>query len=146
MLNSDAHVFVSDSISPLDTVPRRVDVGSLRRFSLVGVIFPLQSTFMQPYVGLGVAMHHLGKAEAQGTYRNSTQANLVEATIQQFRSSASPLFMLGSQFKLPLVSVFGQMTATAADRKFFLFTGSNWRLTAEGGVRFNLGPSSERMR
>lgn len=145
-LPQDAHVFISDSISFLDTLPRRVDVGSLRRFSLVGMLFPLQSSFMQPYVGLGVAMHHLGKAEAECCYRNSTQAGLAEATIQQFRSSASPLFMLGTQLRLPLLSVFGQVTATAADRNFFLFTGSNWRTTVEGGVRYNIGSSIERMR
>lgn len=140
------YVLVSDSISPLDTVPRQVLVGGLRRFSLVGTIFPMQSAFMQPYVGLGVAIHHLARADAVGTYRNSTQENLVLSTIQRFRSSASPLFLLGSQFKLPLISVFGQVTATAADRNFFLFTGSGWRTTVEGGVRYNLGSSIERMR
>jgi len=138
-------VFISDSISPLDTVARRVNLSGLRRFSLVGMIFPKQSGFMQPYVGLGIAMHHIASAEAEGTYRNATQFNLVQSTIQQFRSAASPLFMLGSQFKLPLVSVFGQVSATAADDKFFLFTGSNWRTTVEGGVRYNFGSSIDRM-
>lgn len=139
-------VLVSDSISPLDTVPRQVNLSGMRRFSLVGMLFPLQTAFMHPYVGLGVAIHHIPKAEAVGTYRNSTQANLVESTIQQFRSSASPLFMIGTQLKLPLISVFGQITTTAADRNFFLFTGSNWRTSGEAGIRYNVGSSIDRMR
>ncbi len=142
----DQWVFVSDSVSPLDTVPRQVNLSGMRRFSLVGMLFPLETTFMQPYVGLGVAMHHIAKAEAVGTYRNGTQQNLVESTIQQFRSTASPLFMIGTQLKLPFVSVFGQLTATAADRNFFLFTGSNWRTSGEAGIRYNVGSSIDKMR
>lgn len=139
-------VFVSDSISPLDTVPRQVNLSGMRRFSIVGMLFPLQTSLIHPYVGLGVAMHHIAKAEAVGAYRNNTQANLVEATIQQYRSAASPLFMIGTQVKLPLISVFGQVTTTAADRNFFLFTGSNWRTSGEAGIRYNIGSSIDRMR
>lgn len=142
----DQWVLVSDSTSFLDTLPRQVNLSGMRRFSLVGMLFPLQTSFMQPYVGLGVAMHHIAKAEAVGTYRNSTQQNLVESTIQQFRSSASPLLMIGTQLKLPFVSIFGQVTATAADRNFFLFTGSNWRTTGEAGIRINAGKSIDKMR
>lgn len=142
----DQWVFVSDSVSPLDTVPRQVNLSGMRRFSLVGMLFPLQTRFVHPYVGLGVAMHHIASAEAVGTYRNNTQANLVESTIQQYRSSASPLFMIGAQLKLPLISVFAQATTTAADRNFFLFTGSNWRSTGEAGIRYNVGSSIDRTR
>jgi hypothetical protein len=142
----DQFVFISDSISPLDTVPRTVFLNGMRRFSLAGMIFPLQTYRMHPYFGLGMALNHIAKAEPVGGYRNSTQAALVEGTVQQFRSSAVPLVILGTQLKLTSFSAFGQLTVSPANSNFFLFTGTNWRTSLEGGIRYNVGSSIERMR
>lgn len=139
-------VFVNDSISPLDTVPRTVNLSGLRRFTLAGMLFPMQSYRLHPYFGLGVALHHIAKATPRGPYRNGTQQQLVLATVQQFRSAASPVVIMGAQYRLLRFSVFGQATATPANENFFLFTGSNWRTTVEGGLRYNVGSSIDRMR
>lgn len=144
-VSSDS-LFVNDSISPLDSVPRVVDLNGMRRFTIAGMLFPMQTYRLHPYVGFGVAMSHIARAEPMGTYRNATQQNLVQSTIQFFRSTATPVFILGSQLRLPLASVFGQVTASPANDNFFLFTGSNWRVSAEAGLRYNIGSSIERMR
>lgn len=139
-------VFVNDSISPLDTVPRVVRLKGLRRFTIAGMLFPMQTYRLHPYVGLGVTLSNIASALPLGTYRNGTQATLVESTVQAFRSAATPVVMLGTQLRLPLVSGFGQVTLSPSNSNFFLFTGSGWRTTLEGGLRYNVGSSIDRTR
>lgn len=142
----DQHVFVNDSISPLDTVPRQVFLSGMRRVTLAGMLFPLQTHWLQPYAGAGIAFNHISKAEPVGTFRNGQQARLVQATIQEFRAAASPLVIIGAQLRLLHTSAFGQVTASPAHDNFFLFTGNNWRISAEGGLRYNFGSSIDRLR
>jgi hypothetical protein len=142
----DQIVAINDSISPLDTLDRTVFLSGMRRFTLAGMIFPLQSYWVHPYFGLGVSVNHISKAEPVGTYRNGTQEQLVLATVQEFRSTATPIVIVGTQLKLLLMSVFGQATVSPAHDNFFLFTGNNWRVSFEGGLRYNFGSSIDRMR
>lgn len=139
-------VFVNDSLSPLDTVPRLVNLSGMRRFTLAGMLFPLQSNRIHPYIGFGVALNSIATAEPVGTYRNGTQQALVQATVAQFKTAGAPLIILGTQLRLPLASAFAQLTLTPANNNFFLFTGTNWRNTLEGGLRYNIGSSIDRMR
>ena len=139
-------VLVNDSISPLDTVPRQVFLSGMRRYSLAGMVFPFQTHWIQPYAGAGIAFNQIAKAEPVGTFRNGTQAQLVQATISQFRTAAAPLLIVGTQLRLLHTSAFGQATATPAQDNFFLFTGNNWRVSFEGGLRYNFGSSIDRLR
>jgi hypothetical protein len=150
-------IFVNDSISPLDAgTPRVVSIGGLRRFTIAGMLFPLQTYRMHPYMGFGFTLAHVTRANPQGIcagcpagvqYRNNQQQKIVEGTIETFRSSATPLVMIGTQLKLPFVSsAFGQITATPSNNNFFLFSGSGWRTTFEAGLRFNMGTSVDRIR
>jgi hypothetical protein len=139
-------VFVNDSITPLDTVPRAVALSGMRRFTLAGMLFPLESNWFHPYVGFGASLSSIATAEPQGTYSGRTQENLVLATITQFKTVASPLFILGAQMRLVKFSVFGQVSASPTYNNFFLFTGQGWRTTLEGGLRYNIGSSIDRMR
>lgn len=139
-------VFVNDSLSPLDSVPRTVILSGMRRFTMSGLLFPIESKRFHPYLGFGVSLSSIAKVEPLGTYRNGTQQNLVLSTIAQFKTVASPVFMLGAQYRIPLASVFVQGTATPANNNFFLFTQSGWRTSAEAGLRYNIGSSIDRMR
>jgi hypothetical protein len=139
-------VLVNDSISPLDTVPRQVNLTNMRKVSLIGLFFPLESQRFHPYAGLGATLNSIAKAEPVGTFRNNTQQNLVLATVNQFKTVASPVFMVGAQLRLIAFSVFGQATATPTYNNFFLFTDNNWRTTGEVGIRYNIGSSIDRMR
>jgi hypothetical protein len=155
---------VNDSVHPEDSCPtvdrptcRRVDIEGMHRLTLAGTIFPLQTRFVQPYVGFGVAFSHIASADADTVeysqvfgvpYRNPLQRDLVIQTIQQFRTTASPILLLGTQLKLPLISVFGHVTATTANQNFLLSApgGAGWRVSLEAGARYNVGSSIDRMR
>jgi hypothetical protein len=139
-------VFVNDSLSPLDTVPRTVILSGMRRFTIAGMLFPMQSYRMHPYVGFGVTLSHIAKATPLGAYRNGTQQQLVEGTVQNFRSTGAPVVILGTQLRLLKFSAFIQGTATPTNAQFFLWTGSGWRATGEAGLRFNVGSSIDKMR
>lgn len=139
-------VFVNDSISPLDTVPRTIILSGMRRFTLAGMLFPLDNKRLMPYLGLGASLSSVAKVVPQGSFRNSTQENLVLATVNQFKTVASPVVMVGLQMRLLYVSAFGQLTTSPTNNNFFLFTQSGWRSTAEFGLRYNMGSSIDRMR
>lgn len=139
-------VFVNDSLSPLDSVPRTIILSGMRRFTMSGVLFPLDSKWIHPYIGLGASLSSIAKVTPIGTYRNGLQESLVQATVNQFKSVASPIFMAGIQWRLPLAQAFVQATATPANNNFFLFTQSGWRTTVEAGLRYNSGSSIDRMR
>jgi hypothetical protein len=140
-------VFVNDSLSPLDTVPRTVLLSGMRRITFSGLLFPWESDRLNPYLGIGVALSSIARAEPVGTYRNGLQQNLVLNTIAAFKTVASPNFMVGTQLRLPwLPSAFVQASATPASENFFLFMGQGWRLSLEAGARYNAGSSIDKLR
>jgi hypothetical protein len=142
----DQSVFVKDSVGPVDTIPRRVFLSGMRRFTLAAMVFPYQRKYFQTYFGLGATLSQIAKAEPEGTYRNATQESLVAGTVRQFRTTAHPIVIAGGQLRLLYVSAFAQATTSPANRQFFLFTGTNWRSTLEAGLRYNIGSSIDPMR
>lgn len=157
-------VVVNDSVHPDDACSpptairsacREVALNDMRRFTLAGMLFPLQTKWVQPYIGLGVAISHIAEAEPDTLayvsdfgvpYRSRTQFELVSATIGAFRTSVAPVVMLGTQVRFPFVSLFGQATASPAHTNFLLSNHLPYRLSAEFGARINAGPSVDRMR
>jgi hypothetical protein len=145
----NAAVFVNDSVNPLYAGPRTVYLSNMRRLSVAGMLFPMQSYRLHPYVGFGGTLNYIASVKPQGAYvtpGGQTQKALVDATVQQFRSNAVPLALIGAQLRLIKLSVFGQVTATPSTSNFFLFTGTGVRATGEFGVRFNTGTSVDPMR
>ena len=160
----NSSVIVNDSVHPDDacgpgatirTVCRSVDVNNMRRFTLAGMLFPMQTKFLQPYIGFGVALNHISEAVPDDSayladfgvaYRNDLQFQLVHATIQTYRTSTTPVFMLGTQMRLPLLSVFGHVTASPAHTNFLLSNARPYRVSLEFGARYNAGGSIDRMR
>lgn len=141
-------VFVNDSINPIDVTPggRQTDIEDMFRFTFAGMLFPLESQRFSPYVGMGMTLSTIIGANAQGTYVNRTQENLVLQTIQNFKTTVKPNLIAGAQLRLPLLSIFGHATVTRSNNDFFLFTEPSWRMTFETGVRYNMGSSIDRMR
>lgn len=143
---SQDSVFVNDSVTPLDTVPRSVHLSGMRRFTLAGMVFPLNSQRYHPYLGIGGTLSSIAEVEPQGGFSSTTQQNLVLNTVTQFKTVASPVIILGFQMRLVAFSIFGQATATPANNNFFLWTQNGWRTTGEAGIRYNIGSSIDRMR
>lgn len=159
-------VVVNDSVHPDDacgpgatirTSCRDVFINNMRRFTLAGLLFPLQSKLLQPYIGFGVTLNHIADAVADeatyaqdfpdlGPYRNQLQFQLVNATIQTYRTSTTPVFMAGTQMRLPLLSVFTHVTASPAHTQFLLSNARPYRVSLEIGARYNSGTSIDRMR
>lgn len=156
------YVFVNDSVHPDDACPtalrpecRQVDLKGMRRFSLAAMIFPLQSSLVQPYFGMGAAINHIAHTEPQTAsyeatfgfpYRNNVQFQLVQATVQQFRTAATPIVLLGTQLRLPFISAFGHVTVSPSNPDFLLSYDKQFRYTFEAGARYNVGSSIDRMR
>lgn len=155
-------VVVNDSVHPDDGCPtairpecRVVNLKGMRRLTMAGLIFPVNKTWVQPYIGFGASVSHIASAVPDTIafvtsfgvpFRNVTQFQLVGATVNQFRTAVAPLVMLGSQFRLPLVSAFGQLTVSPAHQNFLLSNDQSFRLTLEAGARYNIGSSIDRMR
>jgi len=141
-------VLVNDSVGPTAFTPtgRQVNLKDMHRWTMLGMLFPIPSYRMQPYVGFGFSLSYIPTAEAVGTYASRLQQDLVLNTISTFRASASPHVMLGLQYRLPMISVFGQANATSASQNFFLYTGSRWRTMLEAGARYNIGSAIDPMR
>lgn len=142
----DQSVFINDSVGPVDTIPRRVFLSGMRRFTLAGMLFPYQRKYLQTYFGLGAMLSQIDKAEPEGTYRTPVQERLVNATVREFRTTLTPVVMVGAQLRLLYFSGFVQASSTKATRNFFLFNGGNWRSTVEAGIRYNIGSSIDPMR
>ncbi len=160
----NSSVVVNDSVHPDDacspptavrTACRSVSVNNMRRFTLAGMLFPMQTKFLQPYIGFGATLNHISEAEPDTVafstdfgvpFRNQVQFELVHATIQAFRTSTTPVFILGSQMRLPLISVFGHLTASPAHTNFLLSNARPYRVSLEFGARYNAGGSIDRMR
>lgn len=141
-------VMVNDSINPIDVTPggRATDIDDMFRITFAGMLFPLENQRFSPYIGMGMVLSSIVSAEAQGTYVNRTQENLVLTTIQNFKTTVQPNLIAGAQLRLPLVSVFGHATVTRSNNTFFLFTEPSWRMTFETGLRYNIGSSIDRLR
>jgi hypothetical protein len=141
-------VAVNDSINPIDVTPggRLTDIDDMFRFTFAGMLFPLESQRFSPYIGMGMTLSSIVGTNPQGTYVNRTQENLVLTTIQNFKTTVQPNFIVGTQLRLPLLSLFGHASITRANNTFFLYTAPSWRMTFETGVRYNIGSSIDRMR
>ena len=141
-------VLVNDSVGPTAFTPtgRQVNLKDMHRWTMLGMLFPIPSYRLQPYVGFGFSLSYIPTAEAVGTYSSRLQQDLVLNTISTFRASASPHVMLGFQYRLPMISVFAQGNATSASQNFFFYTGSRWRTMLEAGARYNVGSAIDPMR
>jgi hypothetical protein len=125
-----------------------VDLSNLRRFSIAGLIFPMQSPHLHPYFGAGFAFSQIGSAEMVGGAGSTSRYAAALDSVQAKRSSFSPQFMGGAQVRMPKFSVFGQVTAAPTQTNFFLSRngGRSFGFSLEGGVRYNVGSSIDKVR
>lgn len=124
---------------------RPVDLKNMRRVSVLAMGFPMKSQTLRPYFGLGLALNHIGSAQAQGDYQSQEQFLIVDEQINEQKTSFSPTLMVGAQYQLPWAHVFVQGVANSAHRNFFLNDGNGgFGFSYELGLRYNIGRSIER--
>jgi hypothetical protein len=123
-----------------------VDLENLRRFTIAGMLFPMQSPKLHPYVGFGVSFTQIASAELVGGAASTSRYAQAMDSVQTKRSTFSPMVVGGVQARLPMFSVFGQLSA-ASQTDYFLNRGGHSVLFGlEGGVRYNVGSSIDRQR
>jgi len=134
---------------PDSTFQRNVALKNLRRFSIAAMVFPLQSPKLHPYAGFGMVLNQIGSASAQGSFLNSSRYNIALDSVQSKKTSFTPLLVGGVQVRTPQFSFFGQAVASPAQQGFFLYNsngGTAFNFSLEGGIRYNIGSSIDRVR
>jgi hypothetical protein len=137
--------FIANSASPNDTSIRLVDLNSVRRLDMALMAFPggeRRVTF-HPYVGLGFTFQTVSAAPV-GPFANATELEFADAVVQQAKTSATPVAILGAQYRFRALSVFGQLTGGPSDRNWILYNGRSATFSYEIGVRYNVGTSIDR--
>jgi hypothetical protein len=124
---------------------RVVDVKNLRRLNLAGVMFPGDFIRLHPYIGGGMTFGYIGAVAPQFTTTDlQSQRDFAATAVQEHKAGIGPLFIVGAQYRLPLFSAFGQMTASAMSRDFLLANGRPIAFGFEFGLRYNVGSSIDK--
>lgn len=122
-----------------------VSIANLRRFTAAAMVFPMQTPYLHPYAGLGFTFYQIGHANLDSGTPSPAQAD----SIQQRKTTASPVGIVGAQIRLLRLSVFGQAFASPTQTRFFLSNsaGSHTLMTGvEVGIRYNIGSAIDRNR
>lgn len=135
---------VYTNVDAADTLPHTIDLKNMRRLDVAGMIFPGSSLFAHPYAGIGVSVKQIATATPSGTYANVDEYNSTALWATELRTGASPFFIVGSQFRFSMASLFVQGTASPAQQNTFLYNGKPFHLTYEFGFRYNVGTSIDR--
>lgn len=123
---------------------RIVNMDDMRRVTFAALAFPKEYIGFRPYGGLGVALNFIQTATPRGSFVSASQANDIAATVEDQRTRASVLVMVGVQAQYSRWSLFGQGTMMPAHAQFLINGRSTYFL--EGGLRYNIGSSIERIR
>ena len=122
---------------------RLVNIDDMRRLTFAALAFPKQYIGFRPYGGIGVSLNFIQTATPLGSYVSASQANDIAATVEDQRTRASVLVMLGLQAQYSRWSLFGQATMMPAHAQFLINGRSTYFV--EGGLRYNIGSSIERI-
>lgn len=125
-----------------------VRLKNMRRFTLAGMVFPMQSRDLHPYAGAGLTFNQIAGTSLLTGATNGVQYQANLASIQERKAAFSPIFIAGVQKRLSRFSAFGHGTASPTQQAFFLSNegGSAFNLSLEFGVRYNVGSSIDRAR
>ena len=121
---------------------REVDVRNLRRFGFAAVVAPRAFGMVRPYAGLGMSLNVVGRGVAVPDTAGNPPGNSVRTAIDEQRSRAAVLGLIGTQAQFSRAALFTQLTMTPASRRFLLNEGPmvGWDI----GVRYNFGSSVAR--
>ena len=122
---------------------------NLRRITLAGMLFPMQSPYTHPYIGFGLSMNQIGDATLDRTIAIPALASAANDSLQAKKVSIGPTVIAGIQQRLPGFSVFAQGSGTWLQNGFFLKNLESKHFlqwTLEAGIRYNVGSSIDRNR
>lgn len=131
------------------TFAHPVNLENVRRFTLAGMVFPIDTRRMRPYFGFGLGLSQVAGVTLALPTVNSTQDKIAKDSLESKRTSISPVLIGGAQWRLVPFSVFAQGTVSPTQASFFLQnpnTTRTFNFSLEGGIRFNVGSSIEGIR
>ena len=120
-----------------------------RRLALAALVFPMQSPRFHPYFGLGGAVHKIGSYNYLTDFTSAGQYSIAEDSIQSRKVAISPLVMGGLQMRATRFSVFGQTLVTFMPENYLIncpCSKRGLRYSVEGGIRYNVGTSIDKVR
>jgi len=138
------HTFTfRDPVSP-DSGLRPISIKNLRKLDVAVMGFPGDYLNWHPYVGIGLSFGEVATVVPEGVFSNADQLNFANQVIADERAEFTPLLIGGAQWRLQKVSVFGQITASPAQKNFIMYNGKPFNFGFELGARYNIGTSIDR--
>lgn len=132
---------VPNGPTSVDSGFRAVQVNGLRRFDLIGMVFPGDFIRWHPYIGFGGSFRYAANATAVGPFPSTKQIDFANSAVNDVKAGIGPAFIAGAQFRTKLMSVFGQAMVSTVGRDFLLASGHTASLSTEFGIRYNIGSS-----
>jgi hypothetical protein len=120
-----------------------------RRISFAGLLFPMQTPSLHPYVGAGLTLNQLGDAYLSNSIAIPALQQAANDSVMSKKVTIAPMVIAGVQRRLPTFSVFAQGTATWLQNGYLLKNIAPkhfLQFSLEAGLRFNVGSSIDRER
>lgn len=130
---------------PYSTTGRKaVVLNDMRRATIAGFVFPtMKRNFLRPYAGAGFVLLDFHAASPASAGSNSAENQYVLEALEDAKSGASIIGIVGLQAQFKRLSAFGQGSMMPAQGTTFLLNG-NYTLIVEAGLRYNIGTSIDR--
>jgi hypothetical protein len=134
---------------PDSSFVRYTQLKNMWRFTMAGMLFPMQTRNLHPYLGGGFAFNRIAGTASLGGSVSSARDAIVQDSIQAKKAAFSPTFLAGVQARYKPLSAFVQATVSPIQSGFFLANPNDRRsvdFSLEFGVRYNVGSSIDRAR
>ena len=109
-----------DPNAPSDSGFRSINLKNMRKFDAAVMAFPGEHNRFHPYAGIGFTVGEISDAQGAAPFGNQNQLDFTNQVIQESKVTFSPLLMVGGQWRLSSISVFGQATANPTQHNFLL--------------------------
>jgi hypothetical protein len=131
-------LFASNPAAP-DTSLRTIELQNMRKLDAMLLGFPGNWIRAHPYVGIGFTLSQIADTDPLGTFNSMAELEATQAQILNTKVGFSPVVMVGLQYRLSPVSVFGHAMLSPAQKNFILYNGRPVYGTIELGLRYNVG-------
>lgn len=134
---------------PDSTFTRYVRLKDMRRVTLAGMVFPMETRNMHPYAGFGIALNQIAGTTLLSGTTNEVRNAIVLDSVQARKAVFSPIFLTGLQVRYKPMSAFVQASMSPMQQTFFLSNNGSskaFNYSLEFGIRYNVGSSIDRAR
>jgi hypothetical protein len=127
-----------------DSSLRVIRLNNLRKLDVAIMAFPGDNNRWHPYAGAGFTLQAIADADGNPPFNSVDDLAFTQALIQQDKVSFSPYGIVGAQYRLTGISVFGQAAFNPTQHNFLLYNGQAFNFSLEFGLRYNVGSSIDR--